>query len=106
MGKLLVISFLFATYLVIGALVFRALEIGNEIEEKSLITEIREKLNDKCNISDEDWNKLESIMKRRHSLESNTMWSFGNAFVFAGSVVTTVGKFDATSHFQLVVKHI
>lgn len=61
MGKLLVISFLFATYLVIGALVFRALEIGNEIEEKSLITEIREKLNDKCNVSDEDWNKLETL---------------------------------------------
>ncbi|KAJ7365840.1 stabilization of membrane putative [Desmophyllum pertusum] len=67
------------------------LEIGNEIEEKSLIRATREKLNQKYNISDEDWNKLERIMKQRYSLDSNTMWSFGNAFIFAGSVVTTVG---------------
>ena len=49
-------------------------------------------LNEKYNITDEDWYKLEAILKHRHSLDSNTMWSFGNAFIFAGSVVTTVGK--------------
>lgn len=99
--KLLIFSCLFTTYIVIGALVFQALEIGNEIEEKSLIRATREKLNQKYNISDEDWNKLERIMKQRYSLDSNTMWSFGNAFIFAGSVVTTVGKFklsDAYGH--------
>ncbi|XP_078364463.1 two pore potassium channel protein sup-9-like isoform X2 [Oculina patagonica] len=90
--KLFVFSFLFTTYIVIGALVFQALEIGNEIKENSFIKATREKLNEKYNISDEDWNKLERILKQKNSLDpSNTTWSFGNAFIFAGSVVTTVG---------------
>lgn len=92
MRKLLMFSCLFTTYIVIGALVFQALEIGNEIKERSLISATREMLNEKYNITDEDWYKLESILKQRHSSDSNTTWSFGNAFIFAGSVVTTVGK--------------
>ena len=92
MRKLIFFSCLFTTYIIIGALVFQALEIGNEIEERSLLSASREMLNDKYNITNEDWYKLESILKHRHSLDSNTMWSFGNAFIFSGSVVTTVGK--------------
>ena len=92
MRKLLIFSCFFTTYIVIGALVFQALEIGNEIKERSLTSAPREMLTEKYNITDEDWYKLESILKQRHSLDSNTMWSFGNAFIFAGSVVTTVGK--------------
>jgi len=101
MRKLLFLSFLFSTYLVIGAFIFRAFETGHEIEEKTLIQSLRAKLNDKYNISDEDWGKLEIIMKRGHSLESSSMWSFGNAFIFAGSVVTTVGEYYAPLNFQL-----
>lgn len=113
--KLFVFSFLFTTYIVIGALVFQALEIGNEIKERSFIKATREKLNEKYNISDEDWNKLESILKQKNSLDPNTKWSFGNAFIFAGSVVTTVGNYKSNcysfardayySHFIPATKH-
>ena len=86
-------SCLFTTYIVIGALVFQALEIGNEIKERSFLSATREMLNEKYNISEEDWYKLEIILRHMNSLDSNTtIWSFGNAFIFAGSVVTTVGK--------------
>ena len=90
--KLFLFSLLFTIYIVIGALVFQALEIGNEIEERSLIKATREMLNDKYNISDKDWYKIESILKQKNSLDPNPTWSFGNAFIFAGSVITTVGK--------------
>lgn len=93
MRKLLMFSCLFTFYIVIGALVFQALEIGNEINERSFLSATREILNKKYNITIEDWYKLENIFKHGHSLDSNTMWSFGNAFIFAGSVVTTVGKY-------------
>lgn len=48
--------------------------------------------NDKYNIIDEDWYKFESILKYRYSLDLNIMWSFGNVFIFLGSVVIIVGK--------------
>lgn len=95
--KLLIFSFLFTIYIVIGALVFQALEIGNEAEEGSLIRETRKRLKKKYNISNEDWDTLASITKDRHPLGTNAIWSFGNAFIFAGSVVTTVGEFANTS---------
>jgi len=53
-------SCLFTTYIVIGALVFQALEISNEIKERSLLSATRKILNEKYNITDEDWYKLES----------------------------------------------
>ena len=92
MRKLLIFSCFFTTYIIIGALVFQALEISNEVKERSLLSASRERLNEKYNITDDDWYKLEAILRHRHSSDSNTMWSFGNAFIFAGSVVTTVGK--------------
>lgn len=103
--KLFAFSFLFTTYIVTGALVFQALEISNEIEERSLIRATREKLNEKYNISDEDWNKLESILKQKNSLDTNIMWSFGNAFIFAGSVVTTVGKIKSNCYSFAIVAY-
>lgn len=90
--KLFLFSLLFTIYIVIGALVFQALEIGNEIEERSLMKATRAMLNEKYNISDKDWDKLKIILKQKNSLDANPTWSFGNAFIFAGSVITTVGK--------------
>ena len=41
MRKLLIFSCFFTTYIIIGALVFQALEISNEIKERSLLSESR-----------------------------------------------------------------
>ena len=89
--KLLVRSFLFATYLVVGALIFQALEVENENKQKLLIEETRRILNRKYNISTDDWGKVELIAKDKLNVNAK-VWSFGNAFIFAGSVITTVGE--------------
>lgn len=94
MKKLVAFSCLFSIYIVLGALIFRAFETENEIKENTLIKSLRERFNRKYNITDDDWGILESIMKEKQSLNTNPLvWSFGNAFIFAGSVVTTVGRF-------------
>ena len=69
-----------------------------------LIKSLRERFNRKYNITDDDWGILESIMKEKQSLNTNTLvWSFGNAFIFAGSVVTTVGRFKFNSRTYILL---
>ena len=92
--KLVLQSLLLVCYLLMGALIFQALEKKNEQRERTRLKFEIASLQRKFNISNEGVNSLQEILERPYALKEIETWSFGNAFVFAGTVVTTVGEYN------------
>lgn len=80
-------------YLGIGAIIFQALEKKNEQNEKTRLKYEIALLQGKYNISNEDINSLREIFDSPYASTDLETWNFGNAFVFAGTIVTTVGEY-------------
>ena len=93
-AKLVLESLLLVFYLLMGALIFQALEKKNEQTEKTLLKYEIASLQRKFNISNEGIIAFKEILERPYASKEIETWSFGNAFVFAGTVVTTVGEYN------------
>lgn len=91
--KLVLESLLFVVYLVTGALIFQALEKKNERVEKARLKHEIVSLQRKYNLSDDSIRSLKEIFESPYSTTEIETWNFGNAFVFAGTVITTVGEY-------------
>lgn len=99
-SKNLLLQFtVYFVYILLGAVIFQALEANNEIlERQSMNIELRE-FQVKFNITDEDMqeflDKIEDIIDHGFSKHWVKRWSLLGSLFFAGTVVTTIG----TSHF-------
>lgn len=91
--KLVLESLLFVVYLVIGAIIFQAIEKETEQTEKARLKQEIFSLQRKYNISDEIIKSLKELFQSPYATTEIKTWTFGNAFVFAGTVVTTVGEY-------------
>ena len=87
---------LFFSYILLGALIFQALEAKNEDNERMDMTMTKEKFKKKYNISEEDMKnfmkKIEEVVDHGYSEEWVRRWSLLGSVFFAGTVVTTIGK--------------
>lgn len=87
---------LFFSYIVLGALIFQALEAKNEESERVDMTSTKEKFKKKYNITDKDMKvfmkKIEQVVDHGYSEKWVKRWSLLGSLFFAGTVVTTIGK--------------
>lgn len=85
--------FLFSVYVLSGAAIFQAIESPEQVREIEKIQSTRKEILTKYNISHNDaqrWSKtfLSTSLGNEDFLE----WNFGNSFLFAMVVLTTIGK--------------
>lgn len=94
--NLLFLMALFFAYILVGAVVFQALEAKNEDFERIDMTITKENFKNKYNISDEDMKdflkKVEEVIDHGFSEEWAKRWSLLGSVFFAGTVVTTIGE--------------
>lgn len=87
---------LFFSYILLGALIFQALEAKNEDVERVDMTTTKERFKKKYNISEEDMRifmrKIEDVVDHGYSEKWVRRWSLLGSVFFAGTVVTTIGK--------------
>ncbi|KAK2572125.1 Two pore potassium channel protein sup-9 [Acropora cervicornis] len=100
---------MFLAYILLGALVFQALESRNEEKERETMLEARIHFQKKYNISHADMqtfvNKIEEIVDHGFSQHWMKRWTILGSLFFAGTVVTTIGSrlFLSSSKFYSVV---
>lgn len=86
----------FLVYIFLGAVIFQALELQNEEEEREAMLEARNQFQAKYNISHDDMklfiSKIEEIVDHGFSQEWVKRWTILGSLFFAGTVVTTIGK--------------
>lgn len=88
---------LFFCYLIFGALVFQALELEKEKQERLILLDSRRGLQEKYNVTEEDLKLfiklVQAIADQGFSNEWVDRWNFIGALFFSGTVVTTIGQF-------------
>ncbi|GMS83796.1 hypothetical protein PENTCL1PPCAC_5971 [Pristionchus entomophagus] len=84
------------TYLLIGAAVFDALESENELMNRDLVDRVRQQLTTKYNMTDGDYQVLESTIIKSVPHKAGYQWKFAGAFYFATTVITTIGYGHST----------
>lgn len=109
--KLIIRIVLFLVYLLVGAAIFRAIELPNERKEREedQFKAAQKNFTDKYNISEDDMKQFLTKLKRALELGFDLQtadypkidqWHFMNAFFFAGNVVTTIGESDSFHRSQ------
>ena len=90
--KILVRVIVFFIYLLIGAAVFQLLERANQLKANQRYNEVLDGFMQKYNITLIDMSILEELISHNGKHSESTNWSYGNACVFAGTTLLTVGK--------------
>ncbi|ESO86081.1 hypothetical protein LOTGIDRAFT_129896, partial [Lottia gigantea] len=80
------------TYLLVGAAVFDALESEMEVGNRQLLYDEEHSLQQKYNITNEDFERLRWNIIRTVPYKAGTQWKFAGSFYFALTVITTIGK--------------
>ncbi|XP_073240420.1 uncharacterized protein [Porites lutea] len=85
----------FLVYIFLGAVIFQALELQNEEEEREAMLVARNQFQAKYNISHDDMklfiSKIEEIVDHGFSQDWVKRWTILGSLFFAGTVVTTIG---------------
>ena len=93
---LLILTFLLLLYMIIGAGVFSALELGNEMKLKDHYYYIFDSFSKKNNLSSTALSELLASQQEACllgvALDSYNKWDFAGSFYFTGTVITTIGK--------------
>lgn len=80
------------TYLLVGAAIFDALESQAEEYATKIIESNTTSLMNRYNITDDDYQELELLVKDFHQFKTHTQWEFLGAFYFSLTVITTIGE--------------
>lgn len=83
---------LLASYLLVGAAVFDALESDHEMREEEKLKAEEIRIKGKYNISSEDYRQLELVILQSEPHRAGVQWRFAGSFYFAITVITTIGK--------------
>ncbi|VDM99825.1 unnamed protein product [Thelazia callipaeda] len=89
------------TYLLIGAAVFEKLEYRSDLERRHGIDMIAQKLHNKYNFSEKDYQVLQAVVIKSISHKAGLQWGFAGAFFFAVVVITTLGYGHSTPNTTL-----
>ena len=96
---------IFLVYIFLGAVIFQALESHNEEEEREAMHAARNQFQKKYNISHDDMkifiSKIEEIVDHGFSQDWVKRWTILGSLFFAGTVVTTIGKY-----IQFILQYI
>ena len=94
--------FLFSIYVLAGAATFQAIERQEQVRDAERIRNTRREILTKYNITQNDarrWSKtfLSTSLGNDDFLE----WNFGNSFLFAMVVITTIGKISYSEKYLM-----
>lgn len=84
------------TYLLIGAAVFDALESETERKRWEFLSDIKNNLVRKYNISNEDYRMIEIVIVENKPHKAGPQWKFAGAFYFATVVLAMIGYGHST----------
>lgn len=100
-SKLLLIRMtLFSIYVLLGAVVFQAIESEPQMKEIDRVRATRREILNRYNITAEDAEKwMKTLASTSMGNEDFLHWNYGNSFLFAMVVVTTIGKIFIVSNF-------
>ena len=84
---------LFSIYVFLGAYIFQTIESDSQLREMDKMHNIRTEILKKYNITADDakrWSK--TFLSTSMGNEDFLRWNYGNSFLFAMVVLTTIGK--------------
>ncbi|CAH2269621.1 potassium channel subfamily K member 9 [Pararge aegeria] len=84
------------TYLLIGAAVFDSLESGTETKRWEVLSDIKDGLVRKYNITPEDYHMIEIVIIENKPHKAGPQWKFAGAFYFATVVLAMIGYGHST----------
>lgn len=90
---LLIRMSLFSIYVLLGAAIFKAIESEEQAKELDRIHKTRMEILRKYNITENDakrWSK--TFLSTSMGNDDFLQWNYGNSFLFAMVVLTTIGK--------------
>ena len=94
--QLLILTLILLFYMVIGAGVFNALELSNEMTLQTHYYSIFESFAKRHNLSSTALSALLTAQKEACllgvTLDQHDKWDFAGSFYFSGTVITTIGK--------------
>ena len=90
--------FLFSIYVLAGAATFQAIERKKQVREIERIRTTRKEILTKYNITQNDAQRWsETFLSTSLGNDDFLEWNFGNSFLFAMVVLTTIGKISEHS---------
>ncbi|XP_047116182.1 two pore potassium channel protein sup-9 [Schistocerca piceifrons] len=84
------------TYLLVGAAVFDALESDTESKRWEVLSDLKEQLVKKYNITAEDYRVIEVVIIENKPHKAGPQWKFAGAFYFATVVLAMIGYGHST----------
>lgn len=80
------------SYLLVGAVVFDALESETENSRKKILEQKRNELKKKYRFTDDDYREIERVVLQSEPHRAGRQWKFAGSFYFAITVITTIGN--------------
>lgn len=104
--QLVILTGLLLIYMIIGAGVFRSLELDNEVKLKAEYYQTFDKFALRNNLSSKALSELFLAQKQACllgvGLHNYNKWDFTGSFYFTGTVITTIGKFLWFMNFLII----